>query len=76
MDATFGYSEYHGSWLHDKDGKYDWEGANYYCKNLGPGWRGVSIETKEESYFINDIIYKRKYKREDSPTSPVIVVQT
>ncbi|XP_071536182.1 uncharacterized protein [Panulirus ornatus] len=56
-------SDYHFSWLADYNGKYSWQDAMNYCRNLGPEWYGVSVETQEENYLIIRIIdgYNLKY---------------
>ena len=61
IDLSYGYSDYHFSWRHDGGKKYDAEAANYYCKSLGYGWQGVSIETPAEDELISKIIYQGHY---------------
>ncbi|XP_042893097.1 uncharacterized protein LOC122267158 [Penaeus japonicus] len=56
VDAQKNGSQYHFAWKHDGNKNYGWRGANSYCSKLGNGWKGVSIETREESTFINEII--------------------
>ncbi|XP_042893100.1 pulmonary surfactant-associated protein D-like [Penaeus japonicus] len=56
VDRSLGESDYHFSWLHDGGKTYDWEGANRYCSRLGRGWAGISIETREEDNFVNEVV--------------------
>ncbi|ROT75937.1 mannose-binding protein [Penaeus vannamei] len=56
VDEDRGDSEYHFAWLHDGGRTYDWQGANSYCSSLGRGWKGISIETREENDFVTDVI--------------------
>ncbi|KAK8726973.1 hypothetical protein OTU49_009854, partial [Cherax quadricarinatus] len=62
VDLSLEYSDYHFSWRHDGGRKYDWYTANYYCSNLGYGWKGVSIESYQEDKIISNIIYQDKVK--------------
>ncbi|MPC82807.1 hypothetical protein E2C01_077491 [Portunus trituberculatus] len=58
VDFTYGYSDYHFSWVHDYGRKYDCYTARNYCRNLGYGWHGVSIESREEDSIIDSILYR------------------
>ncbi|KAK7084734.1 hypothetical protein SK128_011492 [Halocaridina rubra] len=59
-DRVFGSSEYHYSWLHDGDRVYDHAGALRYCRALGGGWRAVTLETLDETFFVQVIINSHK----------------
>jgi len=61
VDEDRGDSEYHFAWLHDGGRTYDWQGANSYCSSLGRGWKGISIETREENDFVTDVIEHRNF---------------
>ncbi|XP_071535756.1 uncharacterized protein [Panulirus ornatus] len=62
VDLSTSYSDYHFSWLHDGASKYTWDNAIHYCKSLGGGWQGVSIETDVESQVINEVVAYHKLK--------------
>ncbi|XP_037773794.1 uncharacterized protein LOC119569901 [Penaeus monodon] len=51
-----GDSEYHFSWRHDGSKTYTWDGANQYWGNLGSGWQGISIETRQEDSLVREAI--------------------
>ncbi|XP_063597183.1 uncharacterized protein DDB_G0283357-like [Penaeus indicus] len=54
-DTTSG-SNYHFSWRRDRDRKFSHGDAVNYCRNLGDRWNAISIETTEESDYINGVI--------------------
>ncbi|XP_037795995.1 uncharacterized protein LOC119591334 isoform X1 [Penaeus monodon] len=56
VDQRLGDSEYHFSWHHDGNKTYTWDGANQYCGNLGSGWQGISIETRQEDSLVREAI--------------------
>jgi len=56
VDQRLGDSEYHFSWRHDGSKTYTWDGANQYCGNLGSGWQGISIETRQEDSLVREAI--------------------
>nr|AAX55747.1 mannose-binding protein [Pacifastacus leniusculus] len=58
VHVSLGGSNYHFSWCVDGGQKYVWQQANSYCKQLGPGWGAVSIESPTENQFISTIIDK------------------
>nr|XP_053651968.1 loricrin-like isoform X1 [Cherax quadricarinatus] len=57
---TAGGSNYHFSWCVDGGQKYTWQQANGYCKSLGHGWTGVSMESLAEDQYISTIIDKHQ----------------
>ncbi|XP_069977570.1 uncharacterized protein [Penaeus vannamei] len=56
VDDRLDDSEYHFSWRHDGSKTYTWDGANQYCRSLGSGWQGISIETREEDSLVSKAI--------------------
>lgn len=60
VDLSILYSDYHFSWLHDGGSTYTWDKAAYYCKSLGQGWEGLSIETEAESKAAIEVIAYRE----------------
>ena len=56
VDARRGGSEYHYSWRHDGGRKYSGRGAQVYCSRLGPRWQPVSVETQQESHWLNGVV--------------------
>ncbi|XP_042857851.1 uncharacterized protein LOC122244100 [Penaeus japonicus] len=56
VHATTLGSDYHFSWRRDRNGKYRHGDAVNYCRNLGSRWNAISIETREESDYINRVI--------------------
>ncbi|XP_063593326.1 uncharacterized protein LOC134770392 [Penaeus indicus] len=49
-------SRYHFSWCHDGFQNYTQDRAVAYCRALGPGWNGVSIETSQEDQLVSQIV--------------------
>lgn len=46
-------NRYHFSWEKTPT-EFSWISAINYCNNLGPGWEGISINTKEEDQFVRE----------------------
>ena len=60
-DLTEGGSEYNFSWRHaGRHTKWGFGGAINYCRSLGGGWHGVSINSPSENNMINGIIGRGK----------------
>ena len=60
VDARRGGSEYHYSWRHDGGRQYRGHEALAYCRRLGGGWQAISVETQQESQWLNGVVAQQR----------------